>query len=240
MKRVFFLVAISPLAVLAQTSKVKAKSPATSAKTTAAKISPLKSSTDSFSYAIGLNIATNMKQQGLTSSSLNTTVMAKAMNEVFQGKKPLLDEQTAGMTVQKVFMGINSKKTEGERLEGKKYLDANKKRPGVMVTASGLQYEVLKAGDGPKPVDSNTVKVHYTGTFINGKKFDSSVDRGQPIEFPVTGVIPGWTEALKLMPVGSKWKLVVPSELAYGERGNQGIPGGSTLIFEVELIAITK
>ena len=181
-----------------------------------------------------------MKQQGLTASTLNTAIMAKAMNEVFEGKKPLLDEQTAGMTVQKVFMGISSKKTEGERAEGKKYQEANKKRPGVTVTASGLQYEVLKAGDGPKPVDSNTVKVHYTGTLLNGKKFDSSVDRGQPIEFPVTGVIPGWTEALKLMPVGSKWKLVIPSELAYGERGNQGIPGGATLIFEVELIAITK
>lgn len=237
MKRVFFLVALSPLAVLAQKSKTPIKK-AVAKTASVVKASPFKSTADSFSYAIGMNIATNMKQQGLT--TLNTAMMAKAMNEVFEGKKSLLDEQTAGMCVQRVFGGIAAKKSSAEKAEGLKYLAANKKRPGVMVTASGLQYEILKAGDGPKPVDSNTVKVHYTGTLINGKKFDSSVDRGQPIEFPVTGVIPGWTEALKLMPVGSKWKLVIPSELAYGERGNQGIPGGSTLIFEVELIAITK
>lgn len=237
MKRVFFLVAISPLAIMAQT-KPTVKKPVAATAGTAVKVSPLKSTLDSFSYAIGMNIATNMKQQGLT--TLNTAMMAKAMNEVFEGKKALLDEQTAGMTVQKVFSGIAAKKSSIEKAEGMKYLEANKKRPGVMVTASGLQYEVLKAGNGPKPVDSNTVKVHYTGTLTGGKKFDSSVDRGAPVEFPVTGVIPGWTEALKLMPVGSKWKLVIPSELAYGERGNQGIPGGSTLIFEVELIAITK
>lgn len=237
MKRVFLLVAISPLAVMAQTPKTTTKKPV-AATATAVKVSPFKSSMDSFSYAIGLNIATNMKQQGLI--GLNTAMMSKAMNEVFAGKKPLMDEQTAGMAVQKVFMGISSKKSMAEKAEGQKYLDENKKRPGVMVTKSGLQYEILKKGDGPIPVDTNTVKVHYTGTLINGKKFDSSVDRGQPIEFPVTGVIPGWTEALKLMPVGSKWKLVIPSDLAYGERGNQGIPGGATLIFEVELIAITK
>lgn len=234
MKQVFFLLAISPLAVLAQPAKAQTKKPVAS-KTAVVKVSPFKSSLDSFSYAIGMNIATNMKQQGLT--TLNTTMMAKAMNEVFTGKPALLDQQNAGMVIQKVFTAIAAKKNEPQ----KKYLVDNAKRPGIKVTASGLQYEVIKMGDGKIPVDTNTVKVHYTGTLINGKKFDSSVDRGTPIEFPVTGVIPGWTEALKLMPVGSKWKLFIPSDLAYGERGQGAdIPGGSTLIFDVELIAITK
>jgi FKBP-type peptidyl-prolyl cis-trans isomerase len=124
---------------------------------------------------------------------------------------------------------------------GKKFLADNGKRAGVQTTASGLQYEILKEGNGPKPLATDTVVVHYHGTTIEGKVFDSSVDRKQPAKFPVNQVIPGWTEALQLMPVGSKWKLVIPSEIAYGERGaGAEIKPNSVLVFEVELLEIKK
>ncbi len=128
---------------------------------------------------------------------------------------------------------------EKQLAEGKAYLDKNKAKPGVTVTASGLQYEVLKSGSGgAKPTPTNTVKVHYHGTLIDGTVFDSSVERNEPIEFPVTGVIPGWVEALQLMSVGDKWKLTIPSNLAYGPRSTGKIPGNSVLVFEVELLEV--
>jgi FKBP-type peptidyl-prolyl cis-trans isomerase len=130
---------------------------------------------------------------------------------------------------------------ESEKSKGVKFLEANKKKAGVKVTSSGLQYEVIKLGNGKKPVASNSVKVHYTGTLIDGKKFDSSVDRGQPAEFRLDQVIPGWTEGLQLMPVGSKFKFYIPAELAYGDNPpGEPIQPGSTLIFEVELFEIKK
>jgi FKBP-type peptidyl-prolyl cis-trans isomerase FklB len=127
------------------------------------------------------------------------------------------------------------------RVEGEKFLEENKKKAGVTTTASGLQYEVIKTGDGPKPTATDKVKTHYHGTLTNGTVFDSSVDRGEPVEFPVNGVIKGWTEALQLMPVGSKWKLFVPYSLAYGERAaGPQIPAYSAFVFEVELLEIVK
>lgn len=127
---------------------------------------------------------------------------------------------------------------EKQLTEGKAYLEKNKAKPGVTVTASGLQYEVLKSGNGPKPTPTNTVKVHYHGTLTDGTVFDSSVERKEPIEFPVTGVIPGWVEALQLMSVGDKWKLTIPSNLAYGPRSTGAIPANSVLVFEVELLEV--
>lgn len=127
---------------------------------------------------------------------------------------------------------------EKQLAEGQAYLDKNKAKAGVTVTASGLQYEVVKSGTGAKPAPTNTVKVHYHGTLIDGTVFDSSVERNEPIEFAVTGVIPGWVEALQLMSVGDKWKLTIPANLAYGPRSTGKIPGNSVLLFEVELLEV--
>ncbi len=126
-----------------------------------------------------------------------------------------------------------------KKLIGTKFLAENKKRTGVFTTASGLQYEILTKGTGPQPALSDTISAHYRGALLNGKEFDNSYKRGEPLSIPVAGVIPGWTEALQLMPVGSKWKLFIPSELAYGDYGaGQDIPGGATLVFDIELIGI--
>ena len=235
MKRLIFATLMIPVIGLAQ----KPKADTTKKMIPIAKPSPFKNTMDSFSYAIGVNIAFNMKQEGL--QNLNINMVTKAFNDVLSGKQPLMDITSCNNVVNRTFSAIAAKKSKAVKQEGEKFLSENKKRKEVTTTASGLQYEILKQGDGPKPTDTNTVKVHYTGTLINGKKFDSSVDRGQPAEFPVTGVIAGWTEALKLMPVGSKWKLYIPSKLGYGDRGaGQDIPPGATLIFEVELLGIEK
>jgi len=229
---------VAPGFVMAQTKKPVPAKPKPGVKTVA-KVSPLKTALDSFSYAIAMNIGSNMKQQGVT--KLSAAMVSRAFDDVLSGKATLMDMEASNGVVNNYFGAIASKKAAAGKAEGEKFLTENKKRPGVKVTPSGLQYEIVKEGTGVKPVDTSVVKVHYTGTLISGKKFDSSVDRGQPIEFGVTGVIPGWTEALKLMPVGSKWKLFIPSDLAYGDRGSgEAIPPGSALIFDVELLDITK
>jgi FKBP-type peptidyl-prolyl cis-trans isomerase FklB len=199
----------------------------------------LKNSTDSFSYAIGQNVASNLKKQGI--NKINTALLQKAMNDVMNNGTALMDDNTAIAVVNDYFNKLESEKTAPIKAAGKKFLEENKKRPGVVTTASGLQYEVIKAGNGPKPTASDKVRVHYHGTLIDGTVFDSSVEKGQPIEYPVTGFVQGWIEALQLMPVGSKWRLFVPSELGYGDRAmGDKIKGGSTLIFEMELLDILK
>lgn len=234
-KGFFFIGIIIPGFLLAQGSKPDK----TKALTVKSPSSSFKSTLDSFSYAIAMNIGFNMKQQGV--ETLNILMVTKAFNDVMKNKPTLMDMQASNACVNNYFKDIAAKKLIATKAEEAKFLAENKKRPTIVVTPSGLQYEILKAGDGIKPVDTNTVKVHYTGTLINGKKFDSSVDRGEPVEFSVTGVIPGWTEALKLMPVGSKWRLYIPSDLGYGDRGQKpDISPGATLIFEVELLAITN
>jgi FKBP-type peptidyl-prolyl cis-trans isomerase FklB len=137
-------------------------------------------------------------------------------------------------------MAEQAKQYEPNKLAGEQFLAENKKRTGVITTASGLQYEIMKAGDGPKPTLVDKVKTHYHGTLINGEIFDSSVKRGDPISFNVTGVIAGWTEALQLMPVGSKWKLFIPQNLSYGPADRGTIKPYSALVFEIELLAIEK
>ncbi|MDX2195255.1 MAG: FKBP-type peptidyl-prolyl cis-trans isomerase [Cytophagales bacterium] len=207
----------------------------------------LKTQADKLSYAIGINIAQGMKQQGL-SDSLNIKALARALEDVFKGGKMALSTEDAQGIIQNFMMAQQQKmqaeqqKSGGKNLEeGKKFLAENKTKPGVVTLPSGLQYMVLKEGTGPIPVDTNTVTTHYHGTLINGEVFDSSVQRGQPASFPVNGVIKGWIEALKLMKVGSKWKLFVPSDLAYGpQSAGPKIGPNSTLIFEVELISIDK
>lgn len=205
----------------------------------------LKTRKDSVSYAIGLNIGQSFKSQNIEA---DPAVIAAAMNDVLNEAELKLTEeqgQKVWLSYQQELMAKmqeeQQKKGAVNKEAGEKFLAANKKKDGVVTTASGLQYKVVTMGDGPKPTSSDKVKVHYRGTLIDGKQFDSSYDRGEPAVFPVTGVIAGWTEVLQLMPVGSKWEVYIPSELAYGERGpSEEIGNNSTLIFTVELLGIEK
>ena len=223
-----------PCIVLAQPKKITpAKQPVKSSKP-----SPLKTSLDSFSYAIGTNIGFNLKQSGV--NAINPAMITRAFDDVMKGKQPLFDMETSNKVVNAYFAPIAAKKAKEMREPGEKFLAANKKRAGVITLPNGMQYEILKDSNGPKPVDSNAVKVHYAGTFIDGKPFDSSIGK-DPIEVNMMGgVIPGWIEILKLMPVGSKWRVYIPSNLAYGDQGRDGIPPGAALIFEIELLAILR
>lgn len=239
----FFLVAcaftISGMQVNAQTKTktITAAKPAVGAvKPT---VSTLKSSTDSFSYALGMNVANNLKQQGI--EQITYAAMEKAMEDVFKKKAAALNEQQANMCIQQKLQANAAKKSTGEKAKAVAFLEANKKRAGVITLPSGLQYEILKKGDAasatPKAVD--TVVANYAGTLIDGKEFDNSYKRGEPLTIPVGGVIRGWTEILQLMHIGDKFKVFIPSELGYGERGaGAGIPGGAALIFDMELLGI--
>lgn len=194
---------------------------------------------DSVSYGLGVSIGENLKQNGL--EGINTEMFSKAMQDVMAGKQTALTAQEADQIIRNYMMAEQSKKSEAASAEGKAFLEKNKAKKGVITLPSGLQYEVIKEGNGPKPALSDQVTTHYHGTLIDGTVFDSSVERGEPATFPVSGVIAGWTEALQLMPQGSKWRLFVPSNLAYGDRGAGGKIGpGATLIFEVELLSINN
>lgn len=203
----------------------------------------LKDQKEKVSYSIGLDIGSTLKRQLI---EVNPELLSKGINDGLTGAKPLMtDEETKATmaTFQKEMMEKQaaSKKAAGEKnaTEGKKFLEANKSKEGVKTTASGLQYKVLKEGTGPTPKATDTVKVNYRGTTIDGTEFDSSYKRGQPAEFPVNRVIKGWTEALQLMKVGAKYQLYVPTELAYGERGaGSDIGPNAMLMFDVELLGI--
>jgi FKBP-type peptidyl-prolyl cis-trans isomerase FkpA/FKBP-type peptidyl-prolyl cis-trans isomerase FklB len=191
------------------------------------------------SYAIGQQIGGNLKGQNI---EFDPDVVAMSLKDVQKGESKLDKEgmQAAMMKLQEMAMKKQQEEAEGNLTKSNAFLEQNKTQPGVKTTASGLQILVITEGKGAMPSENDTVKCHYTGTLINGEKFDSSVDRGQPAEFPVKGVIPGWTEALKTMKVGSKVKLFIPPALAYGAQGRPGIPANSALIFEVELLEIVK
>ena len=192
---------------------------------------------DSLSYSMGILVAQNLKQQGFT--DIDGTTFAKGLEDVMQGNALQISPEKANQIAQQYLTEQKSKAHAGMIEAGKKFLAENAKRAGVATLPSGLQYEIMKEGSGPKPAASDKVSVHYHGTLLDGTIFDSSVQRGQPAEFGVTQVIPGWVEALQLMPQGSKWKLFIPYNLAYGSRGaGRKIGPFSTLIFEVELIAI--
>jgi len=200
----------------------------------------LKNHMDSVSYAIGVSIGTNLKGAGF--ESLNSNLVAEAMASVIKGETPKMDATAANDLINKHMTELQAKKGGEAKEKGAKFLEENKKKKGVTTLPSGLQYEVITMGTGAKPSLTDRVKVHYHGTLTDGTVFDSSVQRGEPATFGVTQVIKGWTEALQLMPVGSKWKLYLPYDLAYGDRG---APGGkigpyATLIFEVELLEIVK
>lgn len=199
---------------------------------------------DSVSYALGVLIGESNKQQMKDAPGvevLDKDILIAAFQLAFKGDSVQIKAEDANSTVQKFFMEISSAEANKNKSAGDAFLAENKTKAGVVALESGLQFQIMTAGTGPKPKLEDEVKCHYHGTNIDGTVFDSSVERGEPAVFPVNRVIPGWTEALQLMPVGSKWKLFIPAELAYGERGaGQDIKPNSTLIFEVELLEIVK
>lgn len=196
-------------------------------------------SMDTLSYSVGVLIAQNLKQQGF--KMVESADVAEAVKDVFGGNALKISAEEAGQVVDQYMREQQQKQSAVEIEAGKKFLADNGTRKEVVTLPSGLQYEILTAGTGDKPAATDKVTTHYHGTLVDGTVFDSSVERGQPASFPVNGVIKGWQEALQLMPVGSKWRLYVPSDLAYGERGAGGaIKPFATLIFDVELLSIDK
>lgn len=223
-----------------QTKTVKPAAPKTAAGTTKSVVNPLKNSKDSASYALGIRIGQNLENQGL--GKINVAILQRALSDQLQKKKIMIPETALNQCIEGFIEKANEEKLGVAKKQAKAFLDANAKRPGVITLPSGLQYEVIKNNpDGVKPVATDQVKCHYHGTLIDGTVFDSSVERGEPIVFSVGGVIRGWQEALQLMTVGSKWKLYVPADLAYGDSSaGPKIGPGSALVFEVELISIEK
>jgi FKBP-type peptidyl-prolyl cis-trans isomerase FklB len=197
----------------------------------------LKNAKDSASYALGVSIAGNLKRSGLSDIDLN--VMMAAMQDVYTSAALKIATDQADPIIQEYMGKIRAAKGKAALEKGKAFLEENARKPGVITLPSGLQYQIIKQGNGPKPKLTDKVTTHYHGTLIDGTVFDSSVERKQPAQFAVNQVIAGWTEALQMMPVGSKWKLFIPSHLAYGERGaGASIGPNETLIFEVELVSI--
>jgi FKBP-type peptidyl-prolyl cis-trans isomerase len=204
----------------------------------------LKTQKEKASYALGMRIGADLRKQG-ASEAVDPAVAARGFKDALAGTKPLLteDEEHAALSqLQSEVRGKAEAKAHEEgaaaRKEGEEFLATNKSKEGVVTLPSGLQYKILTQGAGPKPTPADTVTCNYRGTLLNGKEFDSSYKRGHPESFPVGAVIKGWTEALQLMPVGSKWQLFIPADLAYGDRGAGDIGPGQTLIFEVELLSI--
>lgn len=205
----------------------------------------LESERDKASYLVGMQIGGSLQQ---IKDEIDLSTVFQAIETSLKGGEPLLSQEEAGAVQQAFAERLQAKHAAEQQAaatknkqEGEAFLAANKSKPGVKTTASGLQYQVITEGKGDKPAATDTVSVHYTGTLLDGTKFDSSVDRGQPATFALNAVIPGWTEALQLMPVGSKYTLWIPSELAYGDRGTPGPIGpNATLKFEVELLEIVK
>ncbi len=243
--RIFSLVTAGLLAATvttAQNTKPAVKKPVvkTTTKTPVKPAAPkplLRNGVDSLSYAIGLNIGGNMKAQGI--ETLNYIALNKGMADAMkENATPLMDDNMANMTIQQKLQEYMAKKNGAVKEEGRKFLAENKKQAGVVELPSGVQYKIITQGTGPKPLLEDTIKVHYKGTLLDGFEFDNSYKRGEPIEFPLGGLIEGWKQAVVLMPVGSKWQLFIPSSFAYGDNPPPGIPGGATLIFELELLEV--
>ncbi len=246
MKKVFMCAMIAGAGISAVSAQTKSKTvvkPSIKPGVTASKATgslAMKNLNDSFSYAAGLNIAGSMKQQGIT--KINSALMTRAITDVMSNNKQLLlTQEQATACLQQQLQAFSEKKNSAEKSSATAFLELNRKKQGVISLPNGLQYEVLKAAPsgGIKPVAIDTVVVHYVGKLTNGTEFDNSVSRGEPATFPLNGVIKGWTEILQLMSKGDKWRVVIPSELGYGERGaGAAIPGNATLIFEIELLDI--
>ena len=192
---------------------------------------------DKVSYCFGLSIASNLLSSGV--NTINTEAFVDAIRTVYAGQMPEIKQEEANQILQDYFNKLQNERGKAAKEAGEQFLNDNKSKEGVVTLESGLQYKVISTGNGAIPKSSDTVKCHYEGRLINGAVFDSSIRRGEPAEFPVNGVIAGWVEALQLMPVGSKWQLYIPSDLAYGPHGaGQAIGPNETLIFDIELLDI--
>ncbi len=198
----------------------------------------LKTALDSFSYAVGMSIVLQYKEFGV--KALNTTVVSKAVNDVLKNKELAFSADQANYVLNNYINLLMAEQAAENKKLGNVFLEANKLKQGIITLPSGLQYQVIRQGTGVAPKITDTVTVHYTGTLINGTVFDSSVERGMPAQFTVGGVVSGWTEALQLMPAGSRWRLFIPAELAYNNYSPPGsnIPPGSTLVFDLELLSV--
>ena len=239
------LLIVSTVSLMAQSTKPKTpvKTPVKTPAKPAIPVTPvLKTFNDSVSYAIGFASANMYKPQGSATfkTNFNGNLVAAGMNDGFGGKQSMLDQYTAGMIMNKWMSQLMEVSVKPNIDSGAAFLARNKKRPEVKTTASGLQYEVIKEGDGIRPTAEDTFVCHYRGTLLNGTEFDASYHRNQPLTYPMNSVIRGWTEGLSLMTVGSKYKFYIPYTLAYGPQDNGPIPGGSTLVFEVELLDVKK
>lgn len=192
---------------------------------------------DEVSYALGLSIGQNFKASGI--KAITSEDFIAGLQDALAEREPQMTTERAREVINQLFMRLQQEESELNAAAGKEYQEIMRHKSGVVTLPSGLQYEIIKEGSGAKPKATDKVRVHYHGTLINGVVFDSSVERGEPAEFPLNAVIPGWTEILQLMPVGSKWRIVIPSELAYGSRGaGDVIRPNMTLIFEIELLDI--
>jgi len=218
--------------------------PESAPKITVQKADSLKTEMDKVSYAIGIQLGQNFKNQGV---DIKIGPLLRGLSDALAGKPPALTQEEIQKVMTDFSKQMMAKRQEQQKAsaaknlaEGKAFLEANGKKEGVKVLPSGLQYKILKEGTGKSPTAEDKVKINYQGTLIDGTEFDSSYKTGKPVEYPVKNFIKGWTEALQLMKEGGKWQLFIPPDLAYGERGNRGIPGNSTLIFEVELLEILK
>lgn len=199
----------------------------------------LKTELDTVSYGLGVNIAENLSNQGLT--ELNVSALANGMEDYLSKSDLKLSKEEIGTLLNSYMQALQGKAGEKNKIAGEEFLAQNAKKKGIITLESGMQYEIITEGTGPIPTAANKVSTHYHGTLIDGTVFDSSVERGQPAEFGVTQVIQGWQEALQLMPVGSKWRLYIPYNLAYGDRGAGGAIGPySALIFDIELLKIVE
>lgn len=238
MKRIFLVSIVLMLTVSlhAQTRK-SAKTVVRSKTGSGTAGSSLKTNNDSISYALGIFLSENLKSLGV--NKLNFALLNSAVTQSLNKQKTFFDMNQANAILQMASQQKTMKTAAIEKEKGREFLVKNKTRKEIAETPSGLQYEVLVKGTGPVPKREDTVTAHYKGSLLDGKEFDNSYKRGEPLTTPVAGVIPGWTEALTMMPVGSKWKLYIPSSIGYGDGGaGQDIPGGSTLVFEVELLGI--
>lgn len=237
----FFLVAGVSFLALSATAQQDATVTDSLKKATNENVFSATSQLDSFSYALGMNIANNLRQQSIT--EVNSTVMLRAMEDIFQNRTPAINEQEANMCIQSTLQASSVKKASAEKAKSAAFLANNQTREGVITLPNGLQYEVLRKGDANSvmPQLEDTVVAHYAGTTVDGKEFDNSYKRGEPLTIPVAGVIRGWTEILQKMHIGDKWKVYIPSELGYGDRGaGADIPGGAALVFEMELLQVKK
>lgn len=235
MKKIIITALLPLCAVVANAQNTK-KTSKPAPKTTSAIV--FKNNLDSASYSFGTAMAGSLKANGLT--ALNYQIFLKGIQDAFGGKPLLISQDKAQASINSAFKAASLKKNAPLIAEGKSFLAANKVKAGIQTTASGLQYQIITKGTGAAPKATDTVTVHYKGTLLNGKQFDSSYDRNEPTTFPLNGVIRGWTEGVQLMQTGAKYKFFIPYDLAYGEQGaGQGeIPPFSTLIFEIELLKV--